>query len=348
MLTENQTQLDAPAQIALPRQPAGNRHFHTVDAMRGIAALSVCWFHFTNAQFTEQFGAYRSSGSYGWLGVQVFFVISGFIIPFSLFRARYRIQSFFRFLSKRVTRLDPPYLASVFLVVAGLWVSSLLPGHHPYQVPWHEVLAHLGYVNAFLGMPWLQMSYWSLAIEFQYYIFVGLCYPLLASRSRIAPVLILVVFGAVALLSGHNIALLPHYLPLFAIGIFAFRHICLKTPLRETLCAVLLATALTAGADGIPDAVVAMASCGAILFMDVNVGILNFFGDISYSLYLMHVFVGNLVFGLALRYSHNSSSLKWVLPFFALAVAIAVACALHWLVETPSRRWASRIRYSPN
>ncbi len=314
--------------------------------MRGIAALSVCWFHFTNAQFTQQFGAYQPSGKYGWLGVQVFFVISGFIIPFSLFRARYCIRSFFRFLLKRVTRLDPPYIVSVFLVVAGLWVSSLLPGHTLFRVPWPEVFAHLGYVNAFLGMPWLQMSYWSLAIEFQYYIFVGLCYPLLASRSRIAPALIVVVFGALTGLLGHNPALLPHYLPLFAIGILAFRHICLKTALRDTLCAGLAAAAIAAWTNGIPDALVGMAAFSAILFVDANVGVLNFFGDISYSLYLMHVFVGNLVFGLAIRYSHNPSSLKWVLPFFALAASIGVACALHRVVETPSRRLASRIRYS--
>ena len=336
----------SPALEIQPQQPAvERRHLHTVDAMRGIAALAVCWFHFTNAQFTEQFGAYSLSGRYGWLGVQIFFVISGFIIPFSLFRGEYRFRSFFRFLLKRVARLDPPYVASIVIVLAGFWVSGLLPGHQRFHVPWPQVLAHIGYINAFVGMPWLQMSYWSLAIEFQYYIFAGLCFPLLALRSRFTPVLILVLFGGLTALAGHNHALLPHYLPLFAIGIFAFRHICLKVPLRETVGAVLIAVALAAWADGVPDAVVAMASCGAILFVDVNVRFLNFLGNISYSVYLMHVFVGNLVFGLALRWAHRAPYLKWVLPFFAVALAIAVACALHRLVESPSRRWSSRIRY---
>lgn len=345
MLTENPTELSPPPPVAPAQPSAARRHIHTIDAMRGIAALSVCWFHFTNAQFVEQFGAYRASGKYGWLGVQVFFVISGFIIPFSLFRAGYQVRSFFRFLLKRITRLDPPYLASVVLVVLGYWVSGLLPGHHAYQIPWPQVFAHLAYVNAFLGMPWLQMSYWSLAIEFQYYIFVGLCFPLLAWRARFTPILIVVLFGVLATLAGNNRALLPHYLPLFAIGILAFRQTSLKAPSRETLGAILLALALAAWVDGVPDAVVAMASCAAILFVNINLRLLNFLGDISYSLYLMHVFVGNMVFGLALRWAHSFPQLKWVLPFFGVALAIAVACLLHRLVESPSRRWASRIGY---
>ena len=65
----------------------------------------------------------------------------------------------------------------------------------PYHIPWARVAAHLGYVNAFVGMPWLQMSYWSLAIEFQYYIFVGLCFPLVALKQRLSPAFLLGLLG---------------------------------------------------------------------------------------------------------------------------------------------------------
>lgn len=344
MLVENQIQLSSPP-ARTPSPPAApQRHIFTVDAMRGIAALSVCWFHFTNAQFVEQFGAYRATGKYGWLGVQVFFVISGFIIPYSLFRSGYRVRSFFWFLLKRVTRLDPPYLASVLMVVVGSTVSGLLPGHHPYHIPWTQVGAHFAYINAFVGMPWMQMSYWSLAIEFQYYIFVGLCFPLFAWRARLAPVLILALFATLATLAGRDGALLPHYLPVFAVGILTFRYTSLKAAPLDTFAALLAAVGLSAWTNGVPHALLAAASCAAILFLHVNVRPLNWLGDISYSLYLVHVFIGNLVFGLALRWNHNLSLLKWILPFCAVALSIAAACLLHRLVEAPSRRWASRIR----
>src|SRR4029077_11344297 len=110
-----------------------------------------------------------------------------------------------------------------------------------YRIPWAQAFAHLGYVNAFLGMPWLQMSYWSLAIEFQYYIFVGLCFPLLALRKRIAPALIIALFAALTTVARGNSALLPHYLPLFAVGILAFRHKSLRVRTQDTLAGLLVA-----------------------------------------------------------------------------------------------------------
>ena len=69
--------LDDGAAVAVVPQTI---HLPTLDAMRGIASLSVCWFHFADAQFTERFPVYQAAGRYGYLGVQIFFVISGFII----------------------------------------------------------------------------------------------------------------------------------------------------------------------------------------------------------------------------------------------------------------------------
>lgn len=320
-------------------------HLPIIDALRGIAALSVCWFHYTNVLFAEQFGAYKASGRYGWLGVEIFFVISGFIIPFSLFRARYQVSSFFRFMLKRIARLDPPFLASIVIVLSSFWLSSLLPGHPPYRIPWAQVLAHLGYVNAFLGMPWLQMSYWSLAIEFQYYIFVGLCFPILALRKRIAPALIIALFAALTTVARGNQALLPHYLPLFVVGILTFRHKSLRVRIQDTLAGLLIALVLVVWVDGWMEGIVSMAACAAILVVSVDNAVLKFFGNISYSLYLIHVFVGNLIFGLAVRWAHRPEFLKWVLPFIAVAVAIGAAYFLYRLVELPSRRLAARISY---
>ena len=111
----------------------------TLDALRSIAVLAVCSFHYTNAQFIERFGHFQASGKYGLLGVKIFFVISGFIIPFSMFRAGYQVRSFFQFMLKRIARLDPPYLASIAIVVLGFWLSSLSPICRPEvcsSLPW--------------------------------------------------------------------------------------------------------------------------------------------------------------------------------------------------------------------
>ena len=63
----------------------------SAHALRGVAAFAVAWFHFTNGQptFLPQDSLLKVSGAYGYLGVAVFFVISGFVIPYSLDGAKF-------------------------------------------------------------------------------------------------------------------------------------------------------------------------------------------------------------------------------------------------------------------
>jgi len=82
-----------------------------IDALRGIASLAVCWFHLTNGYSEESM--VRASGQFGWLGVEAFFVISGFIIPYALFKGRYRMSDDWKtFIWKRVIRIEPPLCIS--------------------------------------------------------------------------------------------------------------------------------------------------------------------------------------------------------------------------------------------
>src|SRR5260370_25386335 len=107
-----------------PLNPA-NPQIFTVEALRGVAALAVTWFHMTN---TYSLDWVRYSGFNGWLGVHMFFVISGFIIPYSLHRSKYKLPYFPRFLPRRLLRLDPPYLISIALVLI-LWeLAAPTPG----------------------------------------------------------------------------------------------------------------------------------------------------------------------------------------------------------------------------
>ena len=93
------------------------KRIETVDMLRGFAALAVCWFHLTDTNAIAGSGVLEKSGRYGWLGVEIFFVISGFIIPYALHRSSYTLRHFGRFLLKRITRLDPPYIVSIVIAI---------------------------------------------------------------------------------------------------------------------------------------------------------------------------------------------------------------------------------------
>src|SRR5215813_5081606 len=145
----------------------------TLDCLRGIAALSVAWYHVTcgNPRFAVP-EVIKASGAHGWLGVEVFFVISGFVIPYALYGARYRLRDYGRFLLKRIVRLDPPYLVSLGMVAMLAYASAALPGFRgrppSFTVP--QLASHVGYATGLLGYEWVNIAYWSLALEFQYYL----------------------------------------------------------------------------------------------------------------------------------------------------------------------------------
>lgn len=329
------------------------QRIETVDWLRGLAALAVCWFHLThgNRKFPEA-GWVRASGALGWLGFEAFFVISGFILPYSLHRGGYTLRGFPTFLAKRVIRLDPPYLASIAITLGLWWASSLVPafsGKGP-TIIWPQLLLHLGYLNAFFGYKWYNLVYWTLAIEFQFYLLIAVLFPLLVERRAWCRVLTVGLLCATSL-ACDNASLVFHHMGMFTIGMatFQFRAGMLS---RGTYLLLVAAMACVAGsAIGATNTIAAqVAITGAatgfvIAFVRVRPWRpMMFLGAISYSLYLMHGPFGGRVVNLAARSTHTPGT-QIPLLLAALAVSIAAAWALYMCVERPAQRWASRLRY---
>src|ERR1700730_14179989 len=86
------------------KQPAADTlpHLITIDVLRGLASLLVCWYHIANRNLIDVGSILAASGAHGNVGVPIFFVISGFVIPYSLYRGGYRISNFLRFVTKRI------------------------------------------------------------------------------------------------------------------------------------------------------------------------------------------------------------------------------------------------------
>ena len=327
-------------------EPLAPNRIHSVDCLRGIAALSVCLGHFTNANIQiPGDSVVRTVGAYGWLGVQVFFVISGFIIPYALHRAGYATKQYGRFLLKRVIRLDPPYVVTILVIIPLGYIAAQVPAFQgpPFRVSAPQLLLHIAYLNAFFGYEWLNPIFWTLAIEFQYYLAVGLLFPMIAHKRLSVRCGLFAVLGVLTFLSPEK-RFLFHWLPLFMMGMLTFQlHANLVG--RWTF---LFGLGLLAGWAGyMLDPVIAgvgVITASIIAFARLNNRILLFLGTISYSLYLIHIPVGLKVVNFGARYVSGTLGAMMML-LVALAFTLTAAYLLCVWVEKPAQRWSAAIKY---
>lgn len=322
-----------------------HRRLGSIDALRGIAALSVAWFHFTNGGPLLANGWLKSSGHYGWVGVEIFFVISGFIIPYSLFRANYQSSDFGLFLLKRITRLDPPYIASILLIIALSYIMPFVPG---FRGEWPhytviQLLCHLGYVNSIVGKPWVNIVFWSLGIEFQYYLLIGAVFPLLVDRRATVRFAFLGLLILVTILIRRG-TLVFAWFPLFVGGILTFQRKAELISTRTLLLSLMLIGTVSWFVNGRLVSVVTIATALIIQFVELRSSRLTNLGLISYSLYLLHVPIGGKIVNLGSRWAHT-----WPPQLLVLAAAAAGTIGASWVfyrfIELPSQRLSSSVRY---
>ena len=151
-------------------------HIPALDGLRGIAIILVLFHHLTIHRPTSGIDEWIASVPlFGWSGVDVFFVLSGFLITGILIDARGGHRYFTNFYARRTLRIFPLYYLVVFLALA---ILPMLPRLHevivgPYPIPprwpyWTYLtnfsVADRGFIHG-----WLDVA-WSLAIEEQFYV----------------------------------------------------------------------------------------------------------------------------------------------------------------------------------
>jgi peptidoglycan/LPS O-acetylase OafA/YrhL len=187
------------------RAPVPGAHHPALDGLRGVAVLMVLGFHFLHIDGEGGAGerALLSASRAGWAGVDLFFVLSGFLITGILIDAR-GTQAYFRaFYARRVLRIFPLYYA--YLAVLFLAVPLLLPSLDVKPETQGWLWTYLGNVlfareGGFQASPYTA-HFWSLAVEEQFY----LAWPLLVwvlPRRRLALACLGLVVGAFALRLG--------------------------------------------------------------------------------------------------------------------------------------------------
>jgi peptidoglycan/LPS O-acetylase OafA/YrhL len=148
---------------------------------------------------------------------------------------------------------------------------------------------HLGYLNAFFNYDWIVALYWTLAIEFQFYLSIGLLFPLIGHRSLLIRSVTMCCLGGL-FLTTPNTALITHYVFLFLLGIvtYQFRMKFISTTSYLFYVAVLLV--LLIASLGVATALAGVATALTISSINANGGgVLQFFGKIFTALFDSHV-----------------------------------------------------------
>ena len=111
--------------------------YRTIDSLRGFAAIAVVFFHLTG-NIRQELSMWvpeivMTIFSYGYLGVPVFFVISGFVIAQSIANANVNLKFAGNFALRRMIRLDPPYWASIIIAMVLLAMKNAMQvNEEPY------------------------------------------------------------------------------------------------------------------------------------------------------------------------------------------------------------------------
>lgn len=330
--------------------------FLALDGMRGLAALAVALYHYQqriphlDARLPRALSIALQHGN---LGVQVFFVLSGFAVARSLSSTTMSPSTLGRFLLRRGMRLDPPYLFTVLLVT---FLALRNPAGWPVRPTLSLVAAHFAYLQGLLGMPHLQGVFWTLCIEIQLYAVFGVLFwlgqraRLLSARQHAFGALVVASALAAAALTWTTPTASRHLLPfwpVFCLGVLVERADRIPEARRwlyllgaAMFGAIVRAPQLEAAAGLVACVVLHLATRLGFLSRGMSARPLLALGRGSYSFYLLHALIGGIVFD-----AIAPSNVSWDVVRFALAFAAsgAAAWALHRAIELPAQRWSRRV-----
>jgi len=351
-------------------------HLLRLDALRGAAIVGVLLFHCYNYAFQSEplpwHGLWRTAVdrrasayllyplTFGWTGISLFFVLSGFVIHYSRLRSKsFEIRSFFW---RRFWRIYPAYLAALLFFTALQWHRS----RWDFALP-EQFLTHLFAVHNFTEATYygINPSFWSLAVEIQFY----LLYPLvLLIRHRFGTgrmLLVALVVSLTARTVGYSITdwnlpirntlwggtatlwfdwVLGAYIAeQFVLGRRVFRH--------PILVAVLLGAMFVAMDSYRPTSqlCITIASLLSAVLIEAAVWstaparqltrLLGRFGLFSYSFYLWHQPLIPIIYdkmGLArLPYTVERFA---ALTIVSLAIVSAISVASYMIIERPGQQ----------
>jgi len=322
------------------------RRLTALDGLRGFAALAVALFHFFY-QYDTVYGHEFSIPSvfqFGYYGVHLFFMVSGFVIFWTLAK----IQHPFDFIWSRFSRLFPVYWVAVSIT----FIIVLLYGPDDRVAKVSDLIVNYSMLQAYIGVPHVDGVYWTLTLELAFYFWMFLLF-MFRQTGQIEKWLLGWVLVSAGLALTGAIEMVPmrlrylallDYIGLFAAGI-CFYRLWEGNANRLTYLVIAISFAALYAQYAWQGAVI----ISVIYFLFYcaitdKIALLSykpfvFLGTISYSFYLIHQNIGYTIINLFYQLKLS--------PFLgiscALLTGLILGSLLTYTIEKPAMAYLRKL-----
>lgn len=328
-------------------------HIEIIELLRGIASLGVVCFHFANSTLpTIKPNPLGSFFEWAKLGIPIFFLISGYVIPLSMYKSRYEFKDAARFFLKRMTRMIPPAWVAIFLMMAIYFVGYALNGRPIQGMSWPGTSAKSVLSNLFFSFQLFKVekyieAYWTLEVEFQFYILIMFLFPLIVSFAK-KPIYLSVLLVAISCsyFFYNDTFMFFRDNSFFILGILLFLHKTEQISKNYFLYASFFATVACYMQQGVYGAAGSVMAILSMNYVKLKNPLTTFLGMISFSLYITHK-VSGVVAEFFLRNitgEQLDNPTKIIMLFVYISISIAFAWVFYKLIEAPSLKLSQTIR----
>lgn len=338
-----------------------SRRVGEIDLLRFFAAMAVVFFHYSfrgyaaDAMSVMPYPLLASVAKYGYLGVELFFMISGFVILMTAANGSLR-----SFAISRIVRLYPAFWVCCSIT----FLVTLAIGEPRFFASIGQYIVNMTMLNGFVGVPSIDGAYWSLFIEIRFYALIAVI--LVIGRVHDAQILVLIWLVFSVILEIYPVGILRYLLitdySAFFIAGATYFFIWSKglTLTRVAIVAISWWLAMFQSINGLLEferhygtSMNAYIVAGIItiffaVMMLVSLSCTGFLGrknwllvgSLTYPLYLLHQNIGFMVFNIAYP-AVNAHMLFWG----AIVAALVSAYAVHYFIE---RRFSSSMKANLN
>lgn len=299
-----------------------------LDTLRGFAALNVVLFHYTTRYRELYHHKYpvEFDWIYGHYGVELFFVISGFVI----FMTLHKVKDVREFAIKRFVRLFPTYWICLILTVV---FTFLLKSGEMNKITFTQLLINITMIQGVFEVPDIDGAYWSLLPELFFYGFVAFIYAIgCLPKTKIVAViwLALMVLNQMGLLPFGAYFLNLKYGMFFLSGMLFYE---LRFNKSDAIIHLLIALCLIIAVwiNNLPASLYVFTGIFALFYLFIydKLRILNFppllfLGYVSYPLYLLHQNLGFYLMNILKVYISSE--------ILVIILSILTMIGLAWLV----------------